>query len=324
MNDFESIALFPSGAILSDVFGSAEDNSIMSDMELHDILDDIGFFGAEEESMMLPNSDIQTNITNVVGNRTSPSVLSYEGNDTRGISQDSSGTFAPTFISSRGLDMSNSANDVKKGLPATVSSSSVASKGFALKPLTQPNYYLAPNKFFGLPLAPIPVSPTLSGRPLMTAPATIALAALAAKPYVSDADGDCNTSNKRCLSDSDGQSDHWISEEDMELRRERNRVHAKKSRQRKKSLTNTLEDSLQALKEENTKLRESIYQVIGKAKTNEILEKRITDAHKGFIDCIKSNRVIDKKSITFLRSFRKKTQLANKKREQRERLQQQK
>jgi bZIP transcription factor len=100
---------------------------------------------------------------------------------------------------------------------------------------------------------------------------------------------------------------------------ERNRVHAKKSRQRKKCLTHTLEDSLEALKEENAKLRESIYQVIGKAKTNEILEKRTMDEHYRFIDSVKSCRVIDKKTATFLRGLRKKMQAANKKREQRER-----
>jgi len=51
---------------------------------------------------------------------------------------------------------------------------------------------------------------------------------------------------------------HIMKPELLEARRERNRKHAKKSRQRKKSLTTDLEQSLEDLKEENLKLRKCI------------------------------------------------------------------
>lgn len=49
-----------------------------------------------------------------------------------------------------------------------------------------------------------------------------------------------------------------LSPGELEVRRERNRKHAKKSRMRKKCLTTTLEQSLEVLREENTKLRKRI------------------------------------------------------------------
>lgn len=231
MNDFESMAFTfpPSVPIFSDVFGSElsnEDNVMnANDVELHGILDDIGFFEADdEESMLLPTSEIvQTDIMFVASNgdsaRVSPLV-------TKSSLIESVGALSsPAFVSSHDLVVSEQQNESSwKTIPVTVSSSSVASKVAPLKPLSLPNYYLATNKFSmttntNIPLAPIPVSPTMSGRPriavtgVTSAPATAALAALAAKPTACEA----NTSKKRRLSDI--QSDSWVSEEDVEIRR---------------------------------------------------------------------------------------------------------
>jgi hypothetical protein len=63
--------------------------------------------------------------------------------------------------------------------------------------------------------------------------------------------------------------------------------------------------------------------VIGKAKTNEIMEQRTMEGHNRFIDCIKNGRVVDKKTSTFLRGLRKKMQGTKLKREQRLQQQQQ-
>jgi hypothetical protein len=252
MNDLENIA-FPTGPIISDVFGSmsTEDNMMSpSDLDLHSLLDDIGFFDAdvEEESMLLPTSDIQTNDSNnnFGARRISPTGYQHHpfisnANNYGGAQQQRSNDTstavafsAPVFISSHDLVMSgvsSSSNDTR-GLPVTVSSSSVASKGVH-QPLAPPSYYLATNKFAaaGLQLAPMPVSPVVSARPLVvptpcpikTGPATVALAALAARP-VSEPDTDASGSNgkKRRFSDVtslSSNSDTWITEEEMEMRR---------------------------------------------------------------------------------------------------------
>ena len=47
------------------------------------------------------------------------------------------------------------------------------------------------------------------------------------------------------------------------------------------------------------------------------------DAHNQFIDSVKSHRIVDKKTATFLRGLRKKMQSVKTKREKRQRLQQQ-
>jgi len=86
----------------------------------------------------------------------------------------------------------------------------------------------------------------------------------------------------------------------LEVRRERNRKHAKKSRQRKKSLTSTLEQSLDDLKEENIKLRKCVQDHIDCKKiastmkenqvstVDELLEIHRVRSHERFIKCILS------------------------------------
>mmetsp|Transcript_3650 Transcript_3650/g.5784 ORF Transcript_3650/g.5784 Transcript_3650/m.5784 type:complete len:106 (+) Transcript_3650:1-318(+) len=100
----------------------------------------------------------------------------------------------------------------------------------------------------------------------------------------------------------------------MEMKRERNRLHAKKSRLRKKSLTSTLEETLESLKAENAKLRESIYKAMGRAQTEQLLQKRILDSHDRFIQSVGQNRVVDSKTGSFLRGLRRKAVAASKKR----------
>lgn len=85
---------------------------------------------------------------------------------------------------------------------------------------------------------------------------------------------------------------------ELEIRRERNRKHAKKSRLRKKSLTSDLEQSLEVLREENLKLRELIKDHIAKKKeasdaaansVETLLQKHRVRSHERFIECILTN-----------------------------------
>ena len=78
---------------------------------------------------------------------------------------------------------------------------------------------------------------------------------------------------------------------------ERNRKHAKKSRLRKKSLTTDLEQSLDALREENTNLRKLIEEHIARKKAaaeaaqsvDSLLEKHRVRSHERFIQCLIAN-----------------------------------
>jgi hypothetical protein len=236
MNHVENIS-FPflnSGSTVfsSDMFGSS---LLLNDMDLHDMLDDIDFLEAnedeEEESMLLPTSDIvQTDYPMTAYNTSgstrmsSPLMLSNISVTTSEVG--AAPVSAPVFVSSHDLvvvseQQQQTTRSPWKSIPVTVSSSSVASKAVEpVKPLSLSGYYLATNK--NIHVAPIPVSPTGSGRPLIVvtaettaaAPATAALAALAAKPVVS---GETNKGKKRRLSDIP--SEAWVSEEEVEMRR---------------------------------------------------------------------------------------------------------
>jgi hypothetical protein len=88
---------------------------------------------------------------------------------------------------------------------------------------------------------------------------------------------------------------------------ERNRQHAKKSRQRKKCLTGVLEHSLNDLKAENQRLREELYKVLGEKKTEKAVESRRHRAQNCFIAALKepNNRVLDEVTRTHLQSLAK-------------------
>jgi hypothetical protein len=94
---------------------------------------------------------------------------------------------------------------------------------------------------------------------------------------------------------------------DQEAKRERNRYHARRSRQRKQSITDSLKVSLEELKAENAKLREQIYAAIGQAKSDSLVEARLASPAKNFISAFKKpvNRVLDSKAVEFFQGLRK-------------------
>ncbi len=98
-----------------------------------------------------------------------------------------------------------------------------------------------------------------------------------------------------------------LTEEQLEERRQRNREHAKRSRLRKKSLTCTLQQSLDDLKAENVNLRQQINAMIGTDKVDSILEKRRQVARARFMNGLKqaSTRILDDGTMTFLKSLQK-------------------
>lgn len=101
--------------------------------------------------------------------------------------------------------------------------------------------------------------------------------------------------------------DSDLTEEQLEERRQRNREHAKRSRQRKKSLTCTLQQSLDDLKSENAKLRHQINAMIGADKADSILESRRNKARSQFMQGLQqpSNRILDDSTISFLKGLQK-------------------
>lgn len=89
-----------------------------------------------------------------------------------------------------------------------------------------------------------------------------------------------------------------LTPEELQIRRERNRKHAKKSRLRKKSLTTDLEQSLEVLREENANLRKLIEEHIARKKAaaaaneqsvDRLLEKHRVRSHERFIECLIAN-----------------------------------
>ena len=72
------------------------------------------------------------------------------------------------------------------------------------------------------------------------------------------------------LEDPDG----ILTEEQMEERRQRNREHAKRSRQRKKSLTSTLQQAVEEIKAENAEIRRLLEERLGRPAVEASLEAR--------------------------------------------------
>jgi hypothetical protein len=93
-----------------------------------------------------------------------------------------------------------------------------------------------------------------------------------------------------------------------EQRKERNRKHAKRSRQRKKCLNEDLQQSLITLKEENAKLREEIYTEVGnRKKVDSMVESKVSISTDQFIQELKGNKnlVVDDKTKSFLKMLTK-------------------
>eukprot|EP00980_Cylindrotheca_fusiformis_P002198 scaffold504_cov109-Cylindrotheca_fusiformis.AAC.4 len=107
----------------------------------------------------------------------------------------------------------------------------------------------------------------------------------------------------------DGTDTEESSDEQEEVdRRKRNREHAKRSRYRKKILTNNLLQAAEELREQTDKLREELYDAIGEDKVHEILDARKREEQDKFVNDLKepSNRVVDGSTRKFLLSLRKK------------------
>jgi DNA anti-recombination protein RmuC len=95
----------------------------------------------------------------------------------------------------------------------------------------------------------------------------------------------------------------------QELRRDRNREHAKKSRLRKKSLTDTLEQSMSDLKTENATLRNQAYDTLhmNKEQVDAMIQVRLISPTRAFLRSFQEpqHRVLDEATVSFLHSLRK-------------------
>jgi DNA repair protein RadC len=89
--------------------------------------------------------------------------------------------------------------------------------------------------------------------------------------------------------------------------RERNRSHAKKSRQRKKVLTVLLQESAEELKSENQKLREEVNAFIGQKKAEAIMTQMRERNRDQFLTALMDpqNRVLNTSGMAFMKKLRK-------------------
>jgi PAS domain S-box-containing protein len=90
------------------------------------------------------------------------------------------------------------------------------------------------------------------------------------------------------------------------LHSERNKDHAKKSRNRKKFLLQSLEQSVALLKEENEKLKHSIKSKLGAAKAEQLLNKSSTAADvDGLLASSQgiANKVLDDPDFSFIKAL---------------------
>lgn len=154
----------------------------------------------------------------------------------------------------------------------------------------------------------------ISTSPSVTALAHAAAAAAASPPKSRSGRADSNTftaasvasaksSTLFSLEDPEG----ILTEEQMEERRHRNREHAKRSRQRKKSLTSTLQQSVEELRAENVAIRRLLEERLGKSTLEASLEARKERGRKAFLQGLSqpANKVVDEATLTFLKSLRK-------------------
>mmetsp|Transcript_10941 Transcript_10941/g.19643 ORF Transcript_10941/g.19643 Transcript_10941/m.19643 type:complete len:410 (+) Transcript_10941:40-1269(+) len=102
-------------------------------------------------------------------------------------------------------------------------------------------------------------------------------------------------------------------EAEKKARREKNRVQAKQSRLRKKSLSVTLEDTLEVLKEENSKMKLLLHKKIGSVTTTKLLQHQQHDLQNSFIQALKhpENCILDGETANFLQHLRKKLLTTN-------------
>ena len=89
--------------------------------------------------------------------------------------------------------------------------------------------------------------------------------------------------------------------------RQRNREHAKRSRKRKKVLTNTLHQCILQLKIEKKKLRDHLYKHhFDKEAVSDMVKERLGTAQEHFVVALKKhcNKQIDKSTQGFLQHLR--------------------
>mmetsp|Transcript_18792 Transcript_18792/g.43694 ORF Transcript_18792/g.43694 Transcript_18792/m.43694 type:complete len:242 (+) Transcript_18792:575-1300(+) len=92
----------------------------------------------------------------------------------------------------------------------------------------------------------------------------------------------------------------------FQIKRERNREHAKRSRIRKKFLLESLQQSVSLLKEENEKLRQSIRSHLGAAEADELLGTSLSKSGEaGLIanSSVDANKVLDDPDFSFIKAL---------------------
>ena len=99
------------------------------------------------------------------------------------------------------------------------------------------------------------------------------------------------------------------------IHRVRNREHAKRSRLRKKSLTQTLQQSVDSLKAENRKMREMLQSRIGKQKADDIIHEQRSRSFLQFMESLQrpTGRVLDDQSLLYMKSLKRKIPKQSKK-----------
>jgi hypothetical protein len=123
-----------------------------------------------------------------------------------------------------------------------------------------------------------------------------------------------NEKKRSYSSSSNASSPEAVDRGAREDRRKRNREHAKKSRERKKLHANTLQDSLNELKEENRKLRLQLTTRLGPTRTEAMFQARLassptttsSETSSPFVAALQNqqSRVIDAETLTFLKKLR--------------------
>lgn len=252
-----------------------------NDLEVEEILNEIGFFSSDDSRYM----------SSLFGESSLPV---------------SSEAFAPTQFAP--ISPEHQSIDATPLLPISRVSPSVSIEATTTFSVPNPIGITSADVPLSAPSATIESDVTSNPTPKSSKRVTRADPAKGRKRKLSDK----SLTPKACLSSPVARSikdkdDAELTEDQLEERRQRNREHAKRSRQRKKSLTCTLQQSLDDLKAENLELREQINTVIGADKVDSILENRRSRELGHFMAGLMqpSNRILDDNTISFLKGLHK-------------------
>lgn len=285
-----SLALAPNHSHGFD-FGYTNNRLEQNDLEVEEILNELGFYASDEMSGGLFDGYAHP----VVSDNMPPAVfapVSPEHGYMDGMDKDSSGSTVSSFESYE-----------------------------RTQTFSVPN----PIAAYSLDPSPVPITP----KPMSGAKKS---ATKASKKTIAKKDN--SKPRKRKLAETASESklkpvspspvpkgikEEELTEEQLEERRQRNREHAKRSRQRKKSLTCTLQSSVDELKAENVRLREQIYAIIGEDKVDTILDARREKSRAQFVAGIQhlSSRALDESTLSFLKGLRKNLPAASANKKQR-------